>query len=304
MRSSDSLESMLHRLRYATTPERRRGTLENIYGALDEFHKQTPATSRTGIGRLSMKTTTGKLALAAAVIVIVLGGITFWPFGGANTGKWWLASPAALGQELRTALDTIKAVTCREQTVFVAADGSQHTSSTWDRFYTSSDSYRRDISDGDALREIQWYVPDGNEMVQHYVRFDLKCYGAVRHSGGFGADDPVERMRFYIGLLDRADRLLGEQVIDGHNCVGFEIRASKYGDNPETWVDHIWFDVQTRLPVRMEKSGRPVTGDPTSTFTTVQDQFDFASQFPADTFIPQVPPAGFVNAHPDELQRQ
>jgi hypothetical protein len=103
--------------------------------------------------------------------------------------------------------------------------------------------------------------------------------------------------------MDKAERLLAERVIDGRTCVGFEIPARAYGDNPETWVDRIWFDVETKLPARIEQSGRPVTGDPTSTMTIMQDQFDYAPQVPADTFTPQDPPAGFVNAHPDELQR-
>jgi hypothetical protein len=186
----------------------------------------------------------------------------------------------------------------------VAADGSQHTSSTWDIFYVSRDSYRRDIYDGDVLREIQWYVPDGNDMIQHYVRFDLKCYGALRHGGSFGVHDPIERIRFYVERLDKADRFLDEQTIDGHVCVGFEISASKYGSNPEAWLDRIWFDVETRLPVRIEQSGRPVTGDTTRTFTTIQDQFEYAPQVPADTFIPQEPPEGFINAHPDDLPQR
>lgn len=304
MKSNDSLKSMLHRLCYTTTPERRRETLENIYSALDETHERTPATSRPGIWRLTMNIRTGKLALAAAVILIVLGGITFWPFGDAGKGQWWLGSPAVWGQELLATLDTMKAVSCREQTILAAADGSQHTSSTWDRFYMSSDSYRRDIYDGDVLREIQWYVPEGGGMIQHYVRFDLRCYGALRHEGSFGVQDPVDRLRFYVAQMDKAERLLEEQEIDGRNCVGFEIRTSAYSDNPDTWVDRIWFDVETKLPTRIEESGRPVAGDPTSTFTTVQDQFDYASQFPADTFTPQGPPAGFVNAHPDDLRQK
>lgn len=304
MRPDDSLESMLGKLRYATTAERRRATLENIGNALDESQIQTPPSGRPGIWRLTMKTRTGKLALAAAVILIVLGGITFWPFGHGGKNQWWLGPSAAWGQGLLATLDTMKAVSCREQTVVVAADGSQHTSSTWDRFYVSSDSYRRDIYDEDTLREIQWYMPDGDGMMQHYVRFDLRCYGALKHEGSFGVQDPVDRLRFYIGQMDKAERLMEEQVIEERSCIGFEIRASQYGDNPETWVDRIWFDAETKLPVRIEQSGRPVTGDPTSTLTIVQDQFDYAPQLAADTFTPQEPPAGFVNAHPDELQRQ
>ena len=243
-----------------------------------------------------------KLAAAAVIAIIVLGGVTFWPGGGSESGKWWLGPPAAWGQEILAALDTIKGVTCREQMVIVMADGSRHTSSSWDIFYVSRDSYRRDIYDGDVLREIQWYVPDGNDMIQHYVRFDLKCYGATRHKGSYGGRDPIERMRFYVRLLDKADKLLGEKVIEDRDCVGFEISAGKYGDNPEQWVDCIWFDVETKLPVRMEKHGRPVTDHTDKTFTNIQDQFDYNPELPADTFIPQEAPEGFINAHPDEIR--
>jgi hypothetical protein len=303
MRSNDSLESMLRKLRYRTTADRRRRTLENLFQAMDEMHERAPAARRLGIGRRFMNTRTTKMLLAAAVIMMVLGGVAFWPFGAGGKNQWWLAPPAAWGRELLTTLGTIQAVSCRERTLWVTASGAEHPSSTWDIFYVSKDSYRRDIYDDEVLRETQWYVPDGNDMLQHYVRYDQGCYGALRHRGSFGMDDPVERMRFYVGLLDEADRRLGEQVIAGRNCVGFEIRASKYGSNPETWVDRIWFDTETRLPMQIEQAGRPVTGDPTSTFTKVMDQFRYGAQLPADTFIPQAPPQGFINAHPDELQK-
>jgi len=304
MSSNDSMESMLQRLRYQATAERRERTLQNIFTAMDESQEQAPAMSRVRIGRMTMNIRTTRLALAAAVILIVLGGIAFWPFGNAGKDQWWLAPPAAWGQELLTALGTVQAVSCREQTVLVAADGAQHTSSTWDTFYVSKDSYRRDIYDGQVLREIQWYVPEGSDMIQHYIRYDLNCYGATRHKGSFGVTDPVERMRFFIGLLDKADKVLGEETIDGRTCVGFEIHASQYGSNPDTWIDRIWFDEQTKLPVRMERSGRPVTGDAARTFTTIMDQFTYGAQLPADTFTPQAPPNGFVNAHPDDLPRK
>ena len=302
MTSNDSLKSMLQNLRYERTADRRQRTLQNIFEALIESKEPTPTASRPGIWRLTMNTRTRKLALAAAAIFIVLGGVTFWPSGNGETGQWWLGSSAAWGQEVLARLDTIKAVSCRERTILVAADGSEHMSSTWDIFYVSSDSYRRDIYDGDVLREIQWYVPDGQDMVQHYVRFDLGCYGATRHTGSFGVQDPVERMRSHVRREDRANRFLGEEFIECRECVGFEISAASYGDNPETWVDRIWFDKETRLPVRMERSGRPVTGRPEETFTTVLDQFIYNGQLPADTFIPSKSPAGFINAHPDDLR--
>ena len=248
-----------------------------------------------------MKNRIPKLAAAAAIVIIVLGGITFWPNSGQDNGKWWLGPPAAWGQEILAKLDTFKSVTCHEQTVLVMSDGSRHTSSTWDILYVSSDSYRRDIYDGDFLREIQWYVPDGDGTLQHSIRYDLKSYFKHTGEGSFGNHDPVERMRFYVRLLDEADKLLGETVIEGCNCVGFEISAGKYGDNPEQWIDCIWFDIETKLPVRIEEHGRPVTDHPEKTFTIIKDQFDYNPELPADTFIPETP-EGFIHAHPDEIK--
>ncbi|NOR65754.1 MAG: hypothetical protein GQ528_00175 [Woeseiaceae bacterium] len=248
-----------------------------------------------------MKSRTAKLAAAAVIaIVVVVGGIPFWS-GGSDAGKWWLGPPAAWGQEILAKLDASNGVTCREQTVFVMPDGSEHTSSTWNILYVSSDSYRRDIYDGDVLRETQWYVPDGDGTLQHSVRFDLKSYFTHSGEGGFGYHDPVDRMRFYVGLIDEADTLLGEDVIDGIHCVGFEISASKYGDNPGDWIDCIWFDVKTKLPVRIEKHGRQVTNQPDMTSTIIQSEFDYDPNLPADTFVPETP-EGYINAHPDEIR--
>ncbi len=242
-----------------------------------------------------------KLIAAAAIVAMVLGGVTFWPSGASDSGKWWLGPSAAWGQEILAALDTVKGVTCREQTVVVMSDGSEHLSSTWDIFYVSNNSYRRDIYDGDVLREIQWYVPDGAGTLQHSVRFDLGSYFSHTGEGSFGNYDPIDRMRFLVKFIDEADKLLGEEVVDGRECVGFEISASKYGNNPEQWIDSIWFDVETKLPVRIEQHGRPVTGHADKTFTTIQDQFDYNPDLPADTFVPKTP-EGFIYGHPDDIQ--
>lgn len=248
-----------------------------------------------------MKTRLLKPALGAAAVLIVFGVVTFWPSSDPAYDKWWLGSSAVWGQEILAQLDTVKGITCREQSTFVFADGSTHTSSTWNKFYLSHDSYRRDIYDGDTQREIQWYVPDANGTLFHSIRFDKKCYFTHSGAGGIGHRDPVERMRFYVKLLDRADALLGERQIEGRNCVGFKIRASQYGNNPESWTDCIWFDVGTKLPVRIEHQGRPVTDRPEWSFTNTQDQFNYNPELPADTFTPWVP-EGYIHSHPDDVE--
>lgn len=246
------------------------------------------------------------LVMAAVVALVLFGGAAFWRSGqhGKTAEKWWLQPAAAWAGEIQAALAKIKGLTCREQIAIVEADGTEHISSTSMRFYQSRDSYRRDIYDGDKLREIQWYVPDANhKQVMTSVRFDTLSYFITGPGGNAGNNDPTDWMRALTGMIDRADRLLGTRVIDGRECVGFEVSASKYGTNPAGWQDCIWFDVQTKLPVRIEERGRPVTGDPTRTVIFFKDQFDYSPDLTSDTFVPQIP-AGYIQAHPDELKRK
>ena len=253
-----------------------------------------------------MKMKTARFAAATVITLVVISGMTFWPGRGTDGKKWWLAPPAAWSQEIINALDTFKCVTRREQIVFVLPDGSKHTSRNWNILYVSNDSYRRDIFDKDFLREIQWYVPEGDGTRQHIVHFELESYFIQTDTGrSYGNNDPIDKLRSYVELLDEADRQLGAEVIDGCECVGFEISASKYGDNGDTnregWTDRIWFDVETKLPVRIEIRGLPVTGNSEWTITIIQDQFDYDPGLPPETFVPYTP-EGFVFGHPDEIQ--
>jgi len=301
MKPADRIKELINKSDVTTDSEADKRILGDALEHLEKLKQKKLATTQPNIWRTIMKNRIPKLAAAAAIAIVVFGGITFWPSGGSDNGKWWLGPPAAWGQEILAQLNTIKGVTCREQTVLVMSDGSEHTSSTWDILYVSSDSYRRDIYDEGVLREIQWYVPDGEGTLQHSVRFDLESYFTHTGKGSFGNYDPVERMRSFVRQLDKADKLLGEKVVEGRDCVGFEISASKRGNNPEEWINCIWFDVETKLPVRIEKRGRPVTGHAEKTFTIIQDQFDYDPGLSADTFVPKTP-EGFIFGHPDEIR--
>ncbi len=304
MKPADKIKELISKSDVRTTSETDKRILGGALEHLEKLKQKNLAVPQPNIWRTIMKSRIPKLAAAATIAIVVFGGITFWPSGGSDNGKWWLGPPAAWGQEIIAALDTIKGVTCHEKTIRIDPDGSMHTTGTWNIFYVSHDSYRRDIYDGDRLREIQWYVPDGDGTLQHSIRYDLKSYFTHSGEGSFGNYEPIEWMREYVRLLDKADKLLGEKVIEDRNCVGFEISATKYGDNPQEWLDRIWFDVDTKLPVLIEKE-RGCPRDKTKTdfhpFIRVQDQFDYNPELPADTFIPKTP-EGFIHAHPDEIQ--
>ncbi len=234
--------------------------------------------------------------MAAAVLLAICGGVTWWSgTDRSEMGQWWLSPAYAWAEEIETGLNSaaVLGVSCRERIVIVHMDDSRNVSSAEMKLLFSSDSYRRDIYEGRALRERQWYTPEAEAMIQTSVRFDDHSFSELRHQGGFGRLNPIERLRFLVNLLPQADRLLGTNEVDGHKCVGFEIRASAYGDNPETWIDRIWFDVMTKLPVRVEMAGRPLQSDDSRTITTVWDEFEYHEGLSQDEFVPQIP-EGFV----------
>ena len=74
---------------------------------------------------------------------------------------------------------------------------------------------------------------------------------------------------------------------------------TNYKENKD--IDCIWFDTQTKLPVRIEERGWSFTNEPNKTLTIIQDQFDYNPGLSADTFIPETP-EGFIHAHPDEIR--
>lgn len=247
-----------------------------------------------------MCTRTGKLALAAAVILIVLGGITFWPSG---DGKWWLEPPAAWGQAITESLAKINALIYREGIVFVGDYGSTHVSGSWNRLYKAPDRQRRDQYYHDALVGTTWEVPGEPGYVLRYdMSYEFQCYTVETHAAPESKSDPVEMLRFYVSLLDKADRVLDPQTFEGQECVGFEVAAAKYGDSSKQPIDRIWFAKDTKLPVRIEHHGIPITGQPEQTATQVQDQFQYAEEVPADLFEPLIP-EGFVNERPDVIRK-
>jgi hypothetical protein len=164
--------------------------------------------------------------------------------------------------------------------------------------YCSNDGHRTDISDGDFLREIQWNVPDGNDMIGHSICFDLGSYFIKRQKGvrnSSSKSDPVEGLRYCVEDLDNADRLLGTEIIDGYECVGFE------NDKEDGKTDRIWFDVKTKLPVRLEYRNLIRSPGSEERITIIRDQYDYDVDVTPETFVPYIP-EGFIPGHPDDFK--
>lgn len=284
-----------------------------IFTAVENEKNQPSPRPNAGlelIWRTIMYCKTMKLAAAAVIAMVVLGGISFWPDSPQN-GKWWLAPPAAWGQEIMAELEKIEALVYRDQAVFVGRYGSTHVSGTWSRNYEVKDRSREDQyyehTDEDTfgpsnpdsvLQHVTYKIPDGQDLIQYDVSYEYQCYTIRTNEGKAYERNPIDRLQSYVGQLDYADRILDTAVFEDKECVGFEVGTIWSGNEG---VDRIWFDIQTKLPVRIERHGLPITGRSDETLTFIQDQFEYYEQVPAEMFEPEIP-ADFINAEPDEVR--
>jgi outer membrane lipoprotein-sorting protein len=302
MTPKDPMENLVRDLRYQLNPDAKGRILEKACGAMDEMQTPASAPGRPQIWRTAMNSKTGKFALAAAVILIVLGGITLWPFGRTETGQWWLGPPAAWGQQILQSLDRIQAVVYRQRAGYTSDYGSPEMSKGYEIRFNAKDRYRRDrYDDGVHVMNTQWVVPDSSGIEMIEVSYEYECWFS-EHNQAYGfMENMIDRMEWYVGLLEKADRLLEPQMFDGHECVGFQVSEAKYGDNPEERFDRIWFDVETKLPMRIERHGITLDYDAGQKLTLIHDQFEYFAEVPADLFVPEIP-EGYIKAHPDEVR--
>jgi len=230
-------------------------------------------------------------ALAAAVGIVVLGALSPWS-GSRRGGDWWAGPAAAWAQEIYAALDHVGSMTSREQTAFVLPDGRRELSSTIHRFYMSADSYRRDIWDGEQLRETQWYAPGATGLVQTSVRHDNGQMSELQHDDSFGAVDPMARMRAIVERAERSGEVeLRPVELEGRSCVMFELVEPDKDDATQSTYQRVWFDPQTKLPVRTEFEYEHPSDD-IGRVILIEDQFDWNPALAAGTFTPhQIPDA-------------
>ena len=250
------------------------------------------------IRRLIMNTRTCKIAAAAAAVLLVtIGGAVFSPLLRRDT--WWQTS--AWGQEVIRALEKVETLVYRERFEIVGGYGSIHVSGSWRRIYHARDRKRVDQYYGDTIVKSEWEEPDGKDLVRYFVSNEYECYSVTRENNKAYNRDPADMFRMFVGMYEKADRILGTETFENRECVGFDISAGKYGDNPDGRVSRIWFDVDTKLPVLIENHGLPLTNEPKST-SIIMDQFEYYIKVPGDTFTPEIP-EGYINASTHEIQK-
>jgi outer membrane lipoprotein-sorting protein len=217
----------------------------------------------------------------------------------------WADVPGELKEEIFAALRKIKTTVYREHYEVIPADGSRSATPEQNKVYLSRYAWRKDNYDQQGrLGKTEWFVIEKGDwgktsldfndkdfrLTQTIVNFGDNTYKVVAHRSKSRPRHPMDGILFLAGLADRADRELENARIEGVECFGLEISATKYGTNPPHYLHRLWFDAESKLPVRMEFERRQKdSNDKDIKVIYVRDHFEWNPDLPTDTFDPKIP---------------
>lgn len=78
-----------------------------------------------------------------------------------------------------------------------------------------------------------------------------------------------------------------DDEVEGVRCFGFELSAKKCGTNPDGMLHRLWFDAETRLPVKMEFEY--LHKDDGELRRSVKDRFQWNAEIPSEMLIAEIP---------------
>lgn len=235
----------------------------------------------------------GRLVVTAC-LVLVAGFMYrnhFAPSVSSET-DWWLGSSSVYAKDISQQLEQsrVEGIIFRNQTKFVMDDDTQSTSSTVSTYFMIRDRYRLNIYDNDILREIQWYLPEGNDLVQTSIMVKDHSMQITRHpSDKNHTKDPISHLLNLINFLDKAKKTFEPKEIEGKMCIGFEIEAKELSNVTNRGNYQIWIDTKTKKPVKLiyDRPMPPNKAHHIKRMITVMDNFEWNPKFPKDTFEPE-----------------
>ncbi len=273
MRSNENFEAIVKkdldvRASDGTHERMRRAVLD----ALGPSPTNTAATP-TLVGRMLMRNSIVKLAIAAVIIAVVGLGIVEFIGTGGKSGVVWA--------------EVAKNVEASRGVIFRAkGTGSRDPNDDWPNGYqikwrspaaTRGDKYR-----GGQIYRVYYYNLDAKTSI--FVAHDAQSYNKEALS-----DEQVQKMRGDKGWTDPQGLLnlclslehhaVGQKTIDGVLCEGIEATG------PDGSTGRLWVGVETGYPVLMEIEG--MKGGIRHTGT--MDQFRWNVDLSAEGVEPEIP---------------
>jgi hypothetical protein len=279
MKPVEKIERLVKKSRYKASPEAYDRALEGFLQAVDSYVKQKSALTEPNIWRTVMKSPITKLAVVAAVIIVVLIGR--WPGGPDITTVAW--------GEVAKKVEQIKSFVFQHQiSVTNVADGTAVQEAETTTYVSSEFGLRQDAYMNGRIIGISYIPLEGTVVTQ--VMPDMKKYRRVLTSEEHMRKihhqaNPKGMIREFMSFEHTE---LGRKIIDGVEVEGVEVKDPNFLTNVfESTVGILWVDVKTNLPVRTEIRG--ITGNGSIETKIIAYDFNWDADPAPDVFEPNIP---------------
>jgi outer membrane lipoprotein-sorting protein len=289
MIDENNLEHRLEQLGNSMTPDS--AFTQNV---MDRISKKRIIPIRySRIRKLSVNLFNPRWIMVSAC-TMVFAILWFWsPSDTSHPGdiSWWLGTSSVYAQEITSKLKQarVKGIIARYRTTFVMEDDSKHISSTVQTLFILKDRRRNNIYNEGELTEIQWYIPEGDKLVQTGYRIKDDSIHIDHHELGKSIPDMISHITSVVQLIDKSKRQFEPKKIDGIQCIGFEVESNIVDSKSKNGTYTVWFDTKTKLPVKVMYD-RPIPANKNhqiKRMISTYDHFEWNPHFAENLFVPQ-----------------
>jgi len=272
---ADDIEKLIKKINVKPSAEMAGSTLSDALKALEKSKTPTPADTQPNFWRIIMNKPITKLATAAAVILIVVLGITF--LDKAVTSAWAIE-------------DTIKAFE-KVNSVYVEAilreKGTLLNAKMWARrgshgkFFFGDFRLNCDTGDTTVVNESEnrtYYHNPSAKTVHIYDRLNVTIGGFLDRDYFLHLQQEMENVELEYGK----DKITGKEVV----ILKYKVPIPSKYDKSVAKSEVITFDLETKLPIRWTSWDNPdFKGEPFSEWTLIS----FNPELPENTFKFEIP---------------
>jgi hypothetical protein len=287
MRSQRNIRQLFARSGVTVDPSVDDRTIGDALQALDQSEEALTPAPREPEKRRILMNRRMKIAVAATILLAVLGGVHFLGGSADGTGVVWA--------QVARQMETIDNFTCRMTSWRAAGDNQSREEMTMKFWYSDAYGFRMEQYSGGELVMIECLLRQTSEGVRIWPQ--EKAYVRRVLSEQELSLGPAQKMdpRDWVRRFTQAKTTsLGRRVTEGAETEGVETRdlgvIRSASSKCEDYAARLWIDVQTQLPVGIEEEytmGGMRTGGGA-------DQFEWNPGLTAADIEPEIP-ADYVN---------
>lgn len=289
MNTAENIERIIRQVAKAkeanvvTSQEMDKRILDGAINAYDASRSALAVQSPHNIGRIIMKSSITRFAVAVVIIIAVIVGVHY--SGGSIDG-----TSVAWGDVVKK-VEQIETFTYRMRSNITGAPNRPKGKTIQGEiraFNSSEYGIRTDMYTNDKLMSITYMYPPKNTAItvvpaiKKYMRMILTD-GQIQELRN--KDNPREIVRQFTSF---GYKELGSKMINGVEVKGIEINDPKIlGETFETFAGNLWVDVKTDLPVLMDFEASSDKGAMKMNMTF--DDFKWDVQIAPSVFEPNIP---------------